>query len=169
MLNFNIPVFVVVLVLGAAATPIDPRTTTTYSSSTTTSSTSNSNSADGKVNGTSTGTNVSGNPSTARQTLWETGSCGLSTYFADNIDSNVPLVAFPESVMKLHGESHDNKLCGKIATLKASDKTMKVVVAGTTVNPDHSIDLTSDVWTFFGQEDKAGLSKNFQIEWSIDL
>jgi len=169
MFTSQVPLLVIALALGASATPIDP-ITTTYSSTSNVSSKSNQVTVTGKTEGANTGTIFRfGDPAAARKIFWESGSCGLSTYFADKVDGNIPLVAFPESVMKQHGASQNNKLCGKVATLKSKGKTMKVVVADTNVSPEHSIDMTSDVWTFFGQKDGDGSHKDFQIQWSIDM
>ena len=166
MFSSELPLLVVALALGATASPV----TTTYSSTTNVSSNSNSVSASSNVDGTNTGTIFRfGDAAAARKIFWESGSCGLSTYFADKVDAKLPLVAFPEIVMKQHGASQNNKLCGKVATLTARGKTMKVVVADTNVSPENSIDMTSDVWTYFGQKDGDGSHKDFQIKWSIKL
>ena len=80
------------------------------------------------------------------------------------------MVAFPESVMKQHGASQNNKLCGKIATLKVKGKQpKKVMVADTNVSEEHSIDMTSDVWVYLGQKDNDGSHKDLKIKWSIEM
>lgn len=69
--------------------------------------------------------------------------------------------------MSQYGASQNNKLCGKVATLTSRGKTMRVVVADTNISTENSIDMTSDVWVFFGQTDNDGTHTNFDIQWEI--
>jgi len=69
--------------------------------------------------------------------------------------------------MQSYGSSQYNKLCGKVATLTSRGLTKQVVVADTNVSPENSIDMTSDVWVFFGQTDNDGSHTDFEIEWTV--
>ena len=169
MFSSGLSLLVTAFALGVAAVPVEP-IVTTFSSTTNVAATNNVVTSSSIVEGTNTGTIFRfGDPAAARKIFWESGSCGLSTYFAGKVDAKIPLVAFPEIVMKKYGASQNNKLCAKVATLTARGKTMKVAVADTNVSPENSIDMTSDVWTFFGQTDGDGSHQNFQIKWTITL
>ncbi|KAH8811002.1 hypothetical protein F5884DRAFT_854365 [Xylogone sp. PMI_703] len=107
-----------------------------------------------------------GDPAAARALFWQYGSCGLSTFFANQVDPDMPLVAMPDTVMQGHGSAQHNTLCAKIVTMTVNGVTRQAVVADTNVSDTHSIDMTSDLWTAFGQKDFDG-SIIKAVQWSI--
>ncbi|RFU26825.1 hypothetical protein B7463_g9511, partial [Scytalidium lignicola] len=107
-----------------------------------------------------------GDPATARALFWQYGSCGLSTFFADDVSPDIPLVAMPSTIMQSYGASQHNTLCAKIVTMTVGGVTRQAAIADTNVSDTHSIDMTSDLWVAFGQQDGDG-SIIPAVEWSI--
>ncbi|CAG8977676.1 hypothetical protein HYALB_00009621 [Hymenoscyphus albidus] len=106
-----------------------------------------------------------GDAAAAKALFWQSGSCGLSTYFP-NTNKNLPLVAMTSTVMSKFGASQHNTLCGKTITMTYKGVTQKAIIADTNVSVDNSIDMTSDVWIKFGGHDGDGtLLKS--LTWSI--
>jgi hypothetical protein len=156
MLFVNIPLLALALALGASATP--------------TPSLENLVVARDAASGTNAGTIFAfGDDEAARKTLYTGGSCGLSTYFADQVKPTDHLVAMPQIVMAKYGASQHNKLCGKRVTMTSKGKTQMALVADTNVSPENSIDMTSAVWTAFGMKDGDGSHVGFEIQWSVDM
>jgi hypothetical protein len=123
------------------------------------------------VTGTNTGSIYSLDPeTTSRPVLWNSGSCGLSTYFP-NVDPTAELVAMPGSVMTLYGASQNNALCGKNVTMTqvGTNTTVVAVVADTNISPQNSIDMLMGAWVTFGRSPTDADTKNFQLDWSIDM
>ena len=110
-----------------------------------------------------------GDAATERQVFNTVGSCGLSTFFPGVVPASVPLVAMPASVMNSHGSAQHNDLCGKIITMTdvARGITRQAAIADTNVSDEHSIDMTIDLWTAFGQPANDG-SIIPALNWSID-
>ncbi len=106
---------------------------------------------------------------TARETFYNYGACGLSTYFVGVVPSTMPLVAMPSTIFDQYGASQHNTLCGKIITM--TDPTNGVVkqaaIADRNVSPTSSIDMTVDLWVDFGQSASDG-SIIPALKWSID-
>jgi hypothetical protein len=125
----------------------------------------------GAVTGTNTGSIYSLGPEAeARQILWVSGSCGLSTYFP-TVAADAKLVAMPDIVMLQHGASQHNELCGKEVVLKQAgvDKNVTVVVADTNFSKEHSIDMTMASWEAFGRNPQDADNKDFSLDWSIEM
>lgn len=107
-----------------------------------------------------------GDTNKCRQTFWRYGACGLSTYFADKVDKNMPLVAMPTGTFDRYGEAQDNKLCGKVITMSHNGVTRKAVVADENTSSEQTIDMCLENWQAFGGHDNDGtLIRN--INWSI--
>lgn len=105
---------------------------------------------------------------TARQTFYQYGSCGLSTYFVGVVPDSMPLVAMPASVMDSYGSAQHNTLCGKIVTMTnpANGRTQQAAIADRNYGGDNSIDMTIDVWANFGQSTSdASIIK--ALNWSV--
>lgn len=100
-----------------------------------------------------------------RDLFWKHGACGLSTYHK-YVDSNMPLVAVPGHIFNQWGASQNNKLCGKVITMKYKGVTQKAVVADQNVGGDFSIDMCLNMWKAFGGRDNDG-SIIKPITWSI--
>lgn len=108
-----------------------------------------------------------GDPAAARATFWQYGACGLSTYFADQVDPNMPLVAMPATVFDNYGSAQSNTLCAKVITMTNNGVTRQAVVADRNLSVDNSIDMTLDMWQAFGGVDGDGtLIPGFT--WSIE-
>lgn len=108
-----------------------------------------------------------GDAAAARSTLYTAGACGLSTYFADQVDPAMPLVAMPSGVFDQYGASQNNQLCAKVITMTNNGVTQQAVVADRNLSADNSIDMTSDLWVAFGGVDGDGtLIPGFS--WTID-
>lgn len=105
---------------------------------------------------------------TARQTFYQYGSCGLSTYFVGKVPANMPLVAMPSSIMGSYGFAQHNTLCGKIITMTnpKNGVTQQAAIADTNVGGDNSIDMTIDVWAKFGQS-TADASIIRTLNWKL--
>ncbi|KAL6862104.1 hypothetical protein J3F83DRAFT_762802 [Trichoderma novae-zelandiae] len=107
-----------------------------------------------------------GSASNCRQIFYDFGACGLSTFFADKVPSNLPLVAIPSGIFDRFGEAQDNSLCAKIITMTHNGVTRQAVVADENTSSEQSIDMCLDLWQAFGGHDNDGsLITNFS--WSI--
>lgn len=105
-----------------------------------------------------------GDPAPARQALYQSGSCGLSTYFPNAVDPNTPLIAMPAFIFDQFGASQHNQLCAKIITMSHNGVTRQAAVADRNASP--SIDMTLDLWQAFGGHDGDGtIIQGFS--WSI--
>jgi hypothetical protein len=98
-----------------------------------------------------------GDPAPARELFYTVGSCGLSTYFVGVVPDSMPLVAMPGNIMSQYGASQHNTLCGQIITMtNPAGVTRQAAIADTNVSDTNSIDMTSDLWTAFGQPANDG-------------
>lgn len=105
-----------------------------------------------------------GDPAPARQILYDSGSCGLSTYFPNAVDPSMPLIAISSQIFDQFGASQHNQLCAKIITISLNGVTRQAAVADR--NAFNSIDMTLDLWEAFGGHDGDGsLIPGFS--WSI--
>lgn len=78
----------------------------------------------------------------------------------------MPLVAMPSGVFDKYGAAQNNKLCGKVITMKRNGVTRKAVVADRNLSKDNSIDMCLDMWQAFGGRDGDGtLIRGFS--WSV--
>ncbi|KAL7818396.1 hypothetical protein V8C26DRAFT_428304 [Trichoderma gracile] len=108
-----------------------------------------------------------GDPAGPRQLLFQSGACGLSTYFANQVDPSMPLVAMPAGVFDQFGAAQNNALCAKVITMTNNGVTRQAVVADRNLSVDNSIDMTLDLWEAFGGHDNDGtLIRGFS--WSIN-
>lgn len=107
-----------------------------------------------------------GSASQCRESFWTSGACGLSTYFGDKVDSNMPLVAMPSTIFDQHGQAQNNKLCGKVITMTHNGVTRKAVVADENEGNEQTIDMCLDDWQAFGGRDNDGTHVK-GIQWSI--
>ncbi|KAH6605394.1 hypothetical protein Trco_007101 [Trichoderma cornu-damae] len=97
-----------------------------------------------------------GDPAPARQLFYVYGACGLSTFFASQVDPSMPLIAMPSGVFDLYGSAQHNTLCAKVITITKNGVTRQAVVADRNVSVDNSIDMTLDLWEAFGGHDGDG-------------
>ncbi|KAF4337282.1 hypothetical protein FBEOM_8871 [Fusarium beomiforme] len=102
-----------------------------------------------------------------RQVFYTGGACGLSTYFADKVDPNLPLVAVPSGVFDKFGQAQHNQLCGKVVTMTYQGVTRQAIVADRNVSNERSIDMCLGIWKAFGGKDGDGSIRK-GIQWSID-
>ncbi|KAK2608942.1 hypothetical protein QQS21_002518 [Conoideocrella luteorostrata] len=108
-----------------------------------------------------------GSASACREIFWQSGACGLSTYFRDTVDPNMPLTAIPSEVFDKYGQAQYNKLCGKVITMTHNGVTRKAVVADKATSSGQLIDMCLDLWQAFGGHDNDGtVIKGF--EWSVE-
>ncbi|UKZ78138.1 hypothetical protein TrVFT333_005872 [Trichoderma virens FT-333] len=151
-MKFSLSIVSLALALTASAAPVEEEHTKRAA----------------KVSG--SGTNGSifmfGSASNCRNIFWQYGACGLSTYFANKVPSNLPLVALPSGVFDRYGEAQDNSLCAKVITMTHNGVSRQAVVADENTSSEQSIDMCLDLWQAFGGHDNDGtLIKNFS--WSI--
>lgn len=108
-----------------------------------------------------------GSASNCRSIFWQYGACGLSTYFANKVPSNLPLVALPSGIFDRYGPSDQgNSLCAKVITMTHNGVSRQAVVADENTSSEQSIDMCLDLWQAFGGHDNDGtLITNFS--WSI--
>ncbi|KAL7905804.1 hypothetical protein GGI35DRAFT_123635 [Trichoderma velutinum] len=108
-----------------------------------------------------------GSASNCRQIFYQSGACGLSTFFPTKVPSNLPLVALPSRIFEAHGPSDQgNSLCAKVITMTHNGVTRQAVVADENTSDEQSIDMCLDLWQAFGGHDNDGsLIKPFS--WSI--
>jgi hypothetical protein len=156
MIHFEQSLFLLALALGGvSASPLPD----------------NASDAHPAVNGTNTGSIYSlDSETTSRPVLWNSGSCGLSTYFP-TVDPAANLVAMPDIVMQPYGASQHNTLCGKKVHLKevGTNKTVEAVVADTNFSNEHSIDMLLKAWLDFGRNPGDADNKGFKIDWSVEM
>lgn len=108
-----------------------------------------------------------GDASASRQIEFTSGACGLSTYFADQVDPNMPLIAMPADVFDQFGSSQSNTLCAKVITMTLNGVTRQAVVSDRNLSDSHSIDMGLDLWEAFGGHDNDGtIIPGFT--WSIE-
>ncbi|KIL87816.1 hypothetical protein FAVG1_08695 [Fusarium avenaceum] len=107
-----------------------------------------------------------GNEQNCRQIFWTGGACGLSTYFADQVDPNLPLIAMPSGIFDRYGQAQHNKLCGKVITMTRNGVTKQAVVADENTSSEQTIDMCLDIWQAFGGVDNDGTLRT-GITWSI--
>lgn len=108
-----------------------------------------------------------GDPAASRAIEWQYGACGLSTYFADQVDPNMPLIAMPATVFDNYGASQSNTLCAKVITMTHNGVTRQAVVSDRNLSDSHSIDMGLDLWEAFGGHDNDGtIIPGFT--WSIE-
>lgn len=150
-MQISFPVATLVLAFGALATPVP---------------------ADVAERSTVSGSNTNGSifqfgsASSCKQIFWQSGACGLSTYFNGKVDRSLPLVAIPSHVFDKYGQAQNNKLCGKVITMTHNGVTKRAVVADENTSNEQSIDMCLDMWKAFGGHDNDGtLIKGFK--WSI--
>ncbi|KAK3181377.1 hypothetical protein K4F52_007391 [Lecanicillium sp. MT-2017a] len=107
-----------------------------------------------------------GDSAKCRKIFYDSGACGLSTYFKGKVDPNMSLVAIPSHVFDKYGQAQNNKLCGKIITMTYQGVTRKAVVADENTSGEQSIDMCLGDWkAFHGKDGDGTLRKN--IKWSI--
>ncbi|KAL7900546.1 hypothetical protein HDV63DRAFT_285865 [Trichoderma sp. SZMC 28014] len=95
-----------------------------------------------------------GDPAPARQALYQSGACGLSTYFPNAVDLSMPLIAMPAVIFDQFGAAQNDQLCAKIITMSNNGVTRQAAVADR--NSFDSIDMTLDLWEAFGGHDNDG-------------
>ncbi|KAK1240309.1 hypothetical protein MKX08_007751 [Trichoderma sp. CBMAI-0020] len=108
-----------------------------------------------------------GSASNCRTIFWNSGACGLSTFFPNQVPASLPLVALPSRIFEAHGSSdQENPLCAKVITMKHNGVTRQAVVSDENTSDEQSIDMCLDLWQAFGGHDGDGtLIEN--ISWSI--
>ncbi|RFU77532.1 hypothetical protein TARUN_4746 [Trichoderma arundinaceum] len=148
-MQFSLSIATFVLALTASAAPTSKRQNTLASGSDT----------NGSIF-------MFGDPAPARQLLYTVGACGLSTYFPDQVDPNIPLVAMPANVFDQFGFAQHNTLCAKVITLTKNGVTRQAVIADRNLSNTNSIDMTLDLWQAFGGHDNDG-SIIPGFSWSI--
>jgi hypothetical protein len=97
-----------------------------------------------------------GDPVAARELFWQYGACGLSTYFADQVDPGMSLIAMPAIVFDTYGSAQNNALCAKIITMTRAGISRQAVIADRNLSESDSIDMTLDMWESFGGHDNDG-------------
>ncbi|EHK51004.1 uncharacterized protein TrAtP1_009952 [Trichoderma atroviride] len=108
-----------------------------------------------------------GSASNCRTIFWNSGACGLSTFFPNQVSASMPLVALPSRIFEAHGSSdQDNPLCAKVITMTHNGVTRQAVISDENTSDEQSIDMCLDLWQAFGGHDGDGtLIEN--ISWSI--
>jgi len=100
----------------------------------------------------------------ARDSFYNAGSCGLSTYFASAVPGDMPLVAMSASVMSPHGASQSNSYCGKVINIKGPNGVIKKAMIADTAGAN-IIDMCMELWTSFGGHDGDGTT--FPVNWQF--
>ncbi|KAL7800248.1 hypothetical protein V8C37DRAFT_364627 [Trichoderma ceciliae] len=148
-MQFSLPIATVLLALTASAAPSSERRAVIASGS-----------------GTNGSIFMFGDPAAARQLFFTFGACGLSTFFANQVNPSMPLVAMPANIFDQFGSAQHNTLCAKVITMTHNGVTRQAVVADRNLSNDFSIDMTLDLWQAFGGHDGDGtLIRGFS--WSI--
>ncbi|OAA44578.1 hypothetical protein BBO_04061 [Beauveria brongniartii RCEF 3172] len=107
-----------------------------------------------------------GDASSCRKLFYDSGACGLSTYFKGKVPSNMPLVAVPSRVFGKFGQAQANKLCAKTITMTYKGVTRKAIVADQNTSNEQSIDMCLDDWKAFGGKDGDGTLRR-GVKWTI--
>lgn len=108
-----------------------------------------------------------GDPVVSRNIEYTAGACGLSTYFSDQIDPSMSLVAMPAGVFDLFGSAQNNRLCAKVITMARDGLTRQAIVSDRNLSEDNSIDMGLELWEVFGGSDNDGsIIRGFS--WSIE-
>ncbi|KAM3512352.1 hypothetical protein MY11210_003991 [Beauveria gryllotalpidicola] len=107
-----------------------------------------------------------GDASRCRKILYDSGACGLSTYFKGKVPPNMTLVAVPSDVFDRFGEAQNNKLCAKTITMTYKGVTRKAIVADENTSNEQSIDMCLDDWKAFGGKNGDGTLRR-GIKWTI--
>ncbi|KAJ6787105.1 hypothetical protein PWT90_07226 [Aphanocladium album] len=107
-----------------------------------------------------------GDASRCRKIFYNSGACGISTYFKGKVPDNMPLVAIPSHVFDKYGQAQDNKLCAKTITMTYKGVTRKAIVADENTSNEQSIDMCLDDWKAFGGKDGDGTLRR-GIKWTI--
>ncbi|KAM3563523.1 hypothetical protein MY1884_001221 [Beauveria asiatica] len=107
-----------------------------------------------------------GDASRCRKLFYDSGACGLSTYFKRRVPSNMPLVAVPSRVFDQFGRAQDNKLCARTITMTYKGVTRKAIVADENTSNEQSIDMCLGDWKAFGGKDRDGTLLR-GVKWTI--
>ncbi|OAA73486.1 hypothetical protein ISF_00387 [Cordyceps fumosorosea ARSEF 2679] len=107
-----------------------------------------------------------GDAARCRRTFYDSGACGLSTYFKGRVPADATLVAVPSGVFDRYGQAQDNRLCGKTITMTYRGVTRRAVVADENTSGEQSIDMCLDDWKAFGGKDGDGTLRK-GIKWTI--
>lgn len=107
-----------------------------------------------------------GDAQRCRKIFYDSGACGLSTYFKGKVPSNMPLVAVPSGVFDRYGQAQNNKLCAKTITMTYKGVTRKAIVADENTSGEQSIDMCLDDWKAFGGHDGDGTLRR-GVKWTI--
>ncbi|KAM0667456.1 hypothetical protein ACQRIT_003488 [Beauveria bassiana] len=108
-----------------------------------------------------------GDASRCRKLFYDSGACGLSTYFKGKVPSNMPLVAVPSRIFDKFGQAQDNQLCARIITMTYKGVTRRAIVADENTSDEQSIDMCLGDWKAFGGKDGDGTLRR-GVKWTID-
>lgn len=100
------------------------------------------------------------------QVFYQSGACGLSTYFTSQFPSSAgqEFVAISASVFDQFGASQNNELCGKTIDITGPNGVVQQAVVADRAGAD-IIDMCANLWEAFGST--TGDGTNIQIQWKV--
>jgi hypothetical protein len=100
------------------------------------------------------------------QVFYQSGSCGLSTYFTSQFPSSdgQEFIALSASIMDQFGASQNDELCGVTIDITGPNGVTKQAVIADRAGAD-IIDMCANNWEAFGSTNGDGT--NIQVQWKV--